>query len=121
MKKFVLPLLLAISLGGAGACTSVNTASSPGLTVEQAQAGAEYLKASITKLQEALDAAKATGDPAKVAAAQSVLDQAQKAAAAFESSLPSGKQEKWDAARSLLTTATGVLAPIAIQALVSGS
>lgn len=120
MKKLIPVCLLALSLGGAGACAPMNTTSSSGLTVEQVKAGTDYLKASVIKLQGALDAAKVTGDPVKVASAQAVLDQAQKAAMAFESSLPAD-QEKWDAARSIITMAADILAPIAIQALVSGS
>ena len=90
------------------------------ISAAQATAGAEYLESTITVLQKALDAAKATGDPAKVAQAQSVLDNAKNAAVTFKASIPAD-QGDYNIARSLITTAVGVLGPIALQALVSGS
>jgi hypothetical protein len=115
MRKFIAYLFLALSLGG---CAGTSTSSSIVITAEQAQAGALYLESSVTTLQTALDAAKATGDQAKVTTAQAVLDKAKAAAEAFKATTTT---TNWDFARSLITTAVSVAAPIAIQALVSGS
>lgn len=113
--------LMAMVLSLVFACTGINTASTgSGISAAQATAGAEYLESTVTVLQKALDAAKATGDPAKVAQAQSVLDNAKNAAATFKASIPAD-QGDYNIARSLITTAVGVLGPIALQALVSGS
>lgn len=103
------------------ACTGINTASTgSGISAAQATAGVEYLESTVAALQKALDAAKATGDPTKVAQAQSVLDNAKNAAATFKASIPAD-QGSYNIARSLITTAVSVLGPIALQALVAGS
>ena len=110
-------MVLSLSL----ACTNINTTpTGSGISAAQATAGVEYLESTVTVLQKALDAAKATGDPTKVAQAQSVLDNAKNAAATFKASIPAD-QGSYDIARSLITTAVSVLGPVALQALVSGS
>lgn len=97
---------------------AVNTdGSGAGISGAQAAAGVEYLETSIVALQKALDAAKETGDPGKVATAQSVLDQAKATAEVFKATIPAS-QDQWDVARSVLTTAVSVLGPIALEALV---
>ena len=109
------------------ACANLGAGTAPagsgtGISLAQAQAGAEYLQSSVASLQAALDAAKANGDPEKVKQAEAVLAQAKAATDAFKASIGTGAAtDKWDVARSMLTTATAVLAPIAVQALVSGS
>lgn len=115
MRNSVACLILALALSG---CAGASTSSSTAITAEQAKAGVEYLESSVATLQAALDAAKATGDPSKVATAQAVLDKAKAAAEAFKASATA---PDWDFARSLITTAVSVAAPIAMQALVSGS
>jgi len=120
MRKIIaIVCILALCMGALG-CAS-QTGSGSTITLAQAQAGVDYLESSVTTLQKALEDAKATGDPDKIATAQSVLDKAQAAAAAFKASLPNASQDSWDVARSLITTAVSVLGPIALQALVSGS
>jgi hypothetical protein len=112
---------MAMILSLSFACTSINTASTgSGISAAQATAGVEYLESTVAVLQKALDAAKITGDPAKVSQAQSVLDNAKNAAATFKASIPAD-QGSYDTARSMITTAVSVLGPIALQALVSGS
>lgn len=113
--------LMVMILSLSFACTGINTASTgPSISAAQATAGVEYLESTVTVLQKALDAAKITGDPAKVSQAQSVLDNAKNAAATFKASIPAD-QGDYNTARSLITTAVSVLGPIALQALVSGS
>lgn len=90
-----------------------------GVTVEQASWGADYLEKSVVRLRADLEAAKATGDPAKIATAEAVLSRAEAAAAEFKASLPDTKQQDWSVARSLLTTAVSVVSPIVLQALVA--
>lgn len=119
MKNIVVLALLAVYLSLPG-CSGLNSLSSSSITTEQAQAGAAYLQSSIESLQKALDAAKPTGDANKIATAQTVLDQANVAAKAFQNSIASSaSQSKWDVARSILSTAVEVLGPIAVQALVA--
>jgi hypothetical protein len=110
--------ILSAGLAGLTGCAGTS-GGGQAITVEQAKAGSAYLESSVATLQKALDDAKAGGDPAKVATAQAVLDQAKSAAAAFAASLPQGDQVEWDAARSLITTAVSVLGPLALGALVA--
>lgn len=114
MRYCALVLVLVVALCG---CTRVNGVVSS-VSLEQAQAGAAYLDSSIVSLQKALDEAKAGGDAAKIKQAQQVLDEATKASSVFKSTLA---QSDWDFARSIITTAVEVVAPIVVKALVSGS
>jgi len=123
MKKSVVSLLLvcvlsvSVSAGLCGCATSSGSGS--GISTAQAKAGVAYLQSSVSALQKALAEAKATGDPDKIATAQAVLDKATVAAEAFAASLPDASEDQWDVARSLISTAVSVLAPIALQALVA--
>ena len=113
--------LMVMVLSLSFACTGKSiTGGGSGISAAQATAGVEYLESTVAVLQKALDAAKVTGDPAKVAQAQSVLDNAKNAAATFKASIPAD-QGSYDIARSLITTAVSILGPIALQALVAGS
>lgn len=116
--SFLSACILSAGLAGLSGCAAT-PGSGQAITVEQAKAGAAYLESSVAALQKALEDAKAGGDPAKIATAQAVLDQAKSASAAFAASLPKGDQGEWDAARSLITTAVSVLAPLAVRAIVS--
>jgi len=121
MKKSIVSLLLVcvLSAGLCGCATSSGSGSGSGITTAQAQAGVDYLQSSVTALQKALEDAKATGDPDKIATAESVLSKAKAAADAFAATLPDASQDQWDVARSCITTAVAVLGPMALQALVA--
>lgn len=116
MKRFCMKLLSTLVLMLAFVVCLPGCA---GVTVEQASWGAEYLEKSVVRMRADLEAAKATGDPAKIATAESVLARAEAAAADFKASLPDTDQKDWSVARSLLTTAVSVVSPIVLQALVA--